>query len=129
MSAPFPSIKPSGRSYKQGAYPTKTYRALSGATVKRSFGNRPTGYQLDLEFKNIDDATVKLILDHYDTTGGGFTRFTVPNELFAGMSDALRGVMQAPTGVKWEYAGAPEVESVFPGRSSVNVTLVGEQDG
>lgn len=127
MSVTFPSIKPSARTYKMGAYPIKVYRALSGATVKRSFGNRPTGYQLDLRFERVSDATVNLILDHYTTTGGGFNRFTVPDALFAGMTDSLRGRIQAPTGVKWEYADAPRLESVFPGLSNVSVSLLGEQ--
>lgn len=126
MTVPFPSIKPSARSFKMGAFPTKVYRALSGATVKRSFGNRATGFQLELRFRNIDDATLNQILDHYNGTSGGFARFTVPDALFTGMSATLRGKIQAPTSIKWEYAEPPSVESVFPGYSDAAVQLIGE---
>lgn len=124
--AQFPGIKPTGRSFKLGAFPTKTYRALSGATFKRSFGNRATGYELGLEYINISDDSTNQLIDHYNVTAAGFTRFTLPNELFAGMNTVLRGQIQAPTLIKWEYAGPPEVSSVFPGRSTVRIQLAGE---
>lgn len=126
MAAQFPSIKPAGRSFKLGAFPTKVYRALSGATVKRSFGNRAFGYELNLEYSNIkDDITVQLV-DHYTNTSGGFERFTLPDALFEGMTTTLKGKVQAPTQIQWEYAGAPEITSVFPGVSSVQIQLIGE---
>jgi hypothetical protein len=126
MTVPFPAIKPSGRSFKLGTFPTKVYRALSGATVKRSFGNRAFGYQMQLEFRNVNDATAGLILKHYNDTAGGFQRFTLPNELFAGMAGALRGYAESPATIRWEYAGPPEVESVQANRSTVGVQLIGE---
>lgn len=126
MAAQFPGIKPAGRSFKLGAFPTKVYRALSGATFKRSFGNRVTSYELSLDYVNISDDATNLLIDHYNGTSGGFERFTLPNELFAGMNTALRGKVQAPTLIQWEYTGAPEISSVFPGRSTVRVQLTGE---
>lgn len=126
MSLPFPDIKPSARSFRMGSYPTKVYRAISGATVKRSFGNRPTGYSLSLQFENITDTQAQLIVKHYIDTAAGFVRFTLPAALFAGMGASLQGYIQAPTGIRWEYEQAPEVESVITGRSSVSVSLVGE---
>lgn len=128
MSEQFPRIKPTTRSFKLGAFPVKVYRALSGATVKRAFGNRATSYQLQLGYDNISDATTSQLLAHYNNSSGGFQRFTLPADLFAGMSDTLRGYIQAPASVKWEYAGPPEVESVYVGRSRVSITLVGEID-
>jgi len=126
--ANFPSIRPTRRSYSPGQFPTKIYRGLSGATVKRIFGNRSFGHSIELEFANITDANVKLILDHYYAQGGNYTRFALPNEIFSGMSDSLRGVVQAPTNIQWEYAQPPQVESVFNGRSTVTVSLIGELD-
>jgi hypothetical protein len=128
MAEQFPSIKPTTRAFKLGTFPVKTYRALSGATVKRAFGNRPTSYELRLGFDNISDATTAQLLAHYNGSSGGFERFTLPADLFAGMTDTLRGYIQSPASIKWEYAGAPEVESVFIGRSRVSLTLVGELD-
>jgi hypothetical protein len=124
----FPSIRPTGRSYTPGQFPTKIYRGLSGATVKRIFGNRSFGHSIELEFTNITDANVRLILDHYYARGGNYTRFALPNEIFSGMSTSLRAVVQAPTNILWEYAQPPQVESVFNGRSTVTVSLIGELD-
>lgn len=128
MADQFPSIKPTSRSFRLGQFPVKSYRALSGATVKRAFGNRASGYQLELGFENIPDNTAALLLSHYNNSSGGFDRFTLPAEVFAGMNSTLTSHIQAPANIKWEYAGPPKVQSVFLGRSSVSVTLSGELD-
>lgn len=126
--AVFPSIRPTGRSYSPGQFPTKTYRGLSGATVKRVFGNRSFGHVINLQFENISDANTKAILDHYYGQFGNYARFTLPDAAFSGTSSALKAVLQAPTNILWEYAEPPQVESVFNGRSTVTVRLVGELD-
>lgn len=126
MSRTFPAIKPTGREFRMGTYPTKTYRSLAGTTVKRSFGSKPHSYELQVEFQNIKDSVVEQILDHYDDTAGGFTRFALPTAIFAGMSDTLRARIQSPNNIRWEYAGPPEVQSVFRGVSSVSITFIGE---
>ena len=128
MSITFPSLKPSQRSFKLGAFPTKIYRSLSGATAKRSYGNKPFGYELQLVFSNIDDDATALILEHYSDTFGGFSRFQLPDSLFSGMSETLRDYAKANATIRWEYAGPPEVESIIGGRSTVQVTFIGEQD-
>ena len=126
--AVFPSIRPTGRSYSPGQFPTKTYRGLSGATVKRVFGNRSFGHGIDLQFENISDVNTKAILDHYYGQFGNHARFTLPDEVFSGTSSELKSVLQAPTNILWEYAEPPQVESVFNGRSTVTVRLIGELD-
>ena len=128
MSRTFPAIKPTSREFTMGTYPTKTYRSLAGTTVKRSYGNKPSGYQFSAGFENIGDTTLEQILDHYDDTSGGFSRFKLPPELFAGMDNALRTRIQSPNGIQWEYAGAPKVQSVFNGLSSVSIDFIGELD-
>jgi hypothetical protein len=128
MAEQFPRIKPTTRAFKLGTFPVKTYRALSGATVKRAFGSRPSGFELQLGFDNIPDATTEQLLAHYNGSSGGFDRFTLPADLFAGMTTTLRGYIQAPTSIRWEYAGPPEVQSVYTGRSRVSITLIGELD-
>ena len=128
MTAQFPGIKPAERSFRLGQYPVKSYRALSGATVKRAFGNRAYGYELQLSFNNISDAVTSQLIDHYNATSGGFERFTLPAELFVGMSSTLAGKIQSPTQIKWEYTNPPEVRSVISGRSTVTINLAGELD-
>ena len=126
MALVFPAIKPTARSFKQGAFPTKVYRALSGATAKRSFGNRAYGFELQLQFENVRDAVAELILKHYSDTSGGFERFTLPTEVLAGMGGGLSGYANPTATIRWEYTGAPDVSSVRDGISSVRVSLVGE---
>jgi hypothetical protein len=126
MSEQFPAIKPTARSFTLGQLPTKIYRAMSGVTTKRSFGNQAYGYQIQLEFTNLNDSSTKQLIDHYTNSSGGFERFTLPDDLFAGMSTALKGTIQAPASIQWEYASPPDVTSAFNNRSSVRITLAGE---
>ena len=124
----FPSIRPTGRSYTPGQFPVKVYRGLSGSTVKRVFGNRSYGHTIDLQFENISDTNTKAILDHYYGQYGSYARFTLPDAVFSGMSSSLKGVLQAPANILWEYAEPPQTETVFNGRSTVTVRLIGELD-
>jgi len=124
--ADFPALKPTARSFQLGQYPIKTYRAMSGAVVRRSFGNKPFGYTLELEFANVPEATVNSICDHYNGQGGGTLGFTVPTEVFAGYSSTLQGKVRTAAGIEWLYAEPPSVKSELRDRSSVTVRLVGE---
>ncbi len=126
--AAFPSIRPTGRSYTPGQFPTKTYRGLSGATVKRVFGNRAFGHSIDLQFENISDVNTKAILDHYYGQFGSYARFTLPDAVFSDMTKTIKSVVQPPSNILGEFAGPPQVESVFNGRSTVTVRLIGELD-
>ena len=124
--ARFPALKPTARSFKPGDYPSKTYRALSGAIVKRGFGNRATGYELQLEFANISDSVLNQILDHYLGQKGTLTSFTLPTSVVTGYSTAVGNAIRVPDGIEWFYASAPEVQSVIKGISTVRVTFNGE---
>ena len=127
MSATFPSsITPSKRDFTLGQYPTKVYRSLAGTTVKRSYGNKPHSYQLTLQYENIGDDRVLEFINHYNTTGGGFSRFALPNKIFSGMSAELRDTIKAPYNICWEYSGPPKVQSVYNGISTVSIDLTGE---
>jgi hypothetical protein len=127
MSVTFPSsITPSKRDFTLGQYPTRVYRALSGNTVKRSFGNKPHSYQLTLQYDNIADDKVLEFINHYNTTSGGFSRFVLPNKIFSGMSAELRDTLKAPYNIRWEYSGPPKVQSVYRGISTVSIDLTGE---
>jgi hypothetical protein len=126
MSIVFPSLRPTAREFTLGTFPTKVYRSLAGTVAKRSFGNKPHSYQLVLTFANVSDETVVQIIDHYNNTSGGFSRFRLPSTIFSGMSEALTAQMQAPYDIRWEYASPPSVESVYTGISIVSVELVGE---
>ena len=137
MASNFPALRPTTRTFTMGDYPSKTYTSLSGVIFKRAFGNRQTGYTLNLIFKNIGDTTellensgtVKRIIDHYNSADGTYDKFTLPNRMFAGIDDDLEELLQAPIDISWRYAAPPQVQSVKAGVSTVTVRLVGELDG
>ena len=117
-----------------GDYPSKTYRSLSGVIFKRAFGNRQTGYTLDLTFRNIGDTselrsrsgTAKQIIDHYNDVDGTFSSFALPARVFEGMDNDFKDLIRSPSNIKWRYVGPPKVQSVKSGVSTVTVNLVGE---
>ena len=123
----FPAIKPTSRSFKPGTYPRKTYRALNGATITRTYGNSPYGAVMELEFDNIVDASVVLIIEHYKAQTASNKRFKLSKDVTAGMSSALVTTANGlDDGLRWEYSSPPDVESVHVGRHRVRVTLNGE---
>jgi hypothetical protein len=124
--ANFPALKPTARSFQLGQYPVKTYRAMSGAVVRRSFGNKAFGYTLDLEFANVPEATVNTIIGHYNGQQGGTLGFAIATAVFAGYTVTLQGKVRNPSGIEWLYAEPPSVSSVIAGISTVTVKLVGE---
>ena len=124
--ANFPALKPSARSFQLGQYPIKTYRAMSGAVVRRSFGNKAFGYTLDLQFENVPEATVNTIIDHYNGQQGGTLGFEIASAVFAGYSANLQNKVRVPPGIEWFYAEPPNVSSVIAGISTITVKLIGE---
>jgi hypothetical protein len=124
--ANFPALKPTARSFQLGQYPVKTYRAMSGAVVRRSFGNKPFGYTLDLQYENVPEATVNTIIDHYNGQQGGTLGFAIDAAVFAGYTVTLQGKVRNPSGIEWLYAEPPNVSSVIAGISTVTVKLIGE---
>jgi hypothetical protein len=124
--ANFPDLVPSARNFQLGQFPVKTYRALSGAVLRRSFGNKAFGHTLDLQFDNVPESTVNAIIDHYTTQAGGTLGFALPSSVFAGYSGTLQGKVATPSGIEWLYAEPPAITSVLKDRSSVTVRLVGE---
>ena len=124
--ANFPALKPSARSFQLGQYTVKTYRAMSGAVVRRSFGNKAFGYTLDLQFENVPEETVNTIIDHYNGQQGGTLGFAIATAVFAGYTVTLQGKVRNPSGIEWLYAEPPSVSSVIKGISTVTVKLIGE---
>lgn len=130
MSIEFPQVKPSGRRMRLGRYPVKTYRSMAGTTVKRSYGNKAYGYELSLTFANRRQGDVRQIVNHYDRVEGGFERFTLPAEVFAGVDTPLRTDLRNPSNILWEYAEPPDIDWArnAVGVATVTVTLIGELD-
>jgi hypothetical protein len=129
--ADFPRIKPTTRSFTMGQYPTKIYRALSGRTIRRSFGSRPFGATLDLTFENVPETVLSAIYSHYHGQKGDSIGFGLPLELLAGLPAAATITAQlrqgSPfSGMVWFYAESPSVENTFRNLSTISVQLVAE---
>jgi len=141
--ARFPSIRPTRRSFTLGEYPTKTYRSLSGKTIRRSFGNRPYGATLDLVFENVKDDVLKQIYDHYHGQRGTVEGFALPDAVWIGLpSGDLRRQLRegepflvlraaglgdgSASTMEWVYMESPQVESVQRNLSTITVRLSAE---
>lgn len=126
MAETFPALVPTARSFKPGEYPIRTYRSQSGVVSKRIYGNKSSNYELKLTFDNVDDEIARTIVDHYNVVAPQLEGFNLPNAVFGGMGSGLQARIQAPSNIKWSYASAPEIRSVFADVSSIDVTLIGE---
>lgn len=125
--ADFPSYAPSSRSFSPGAYPQKSYKSLSGFVTKRTFGDKPFGAKLDLEFSNISDDKAAVILDHYRYQTARNARFRLSAKVLSGLSANLKQLADGSVDdLRWEYESPPQIQSVRPGFSSVRVSLMGE---
>lgn len=121
---PFPSLRPTSRTYESGDFPVRTYKSQSGVEARILYGSRRTGMSMSLSYDNIRDTQAEQFLDHYDETKGTYFTFTLPAVVRTGWSgngDAI----DAPSGNRWRYDGPPSVNSVRPGISSVSVKLIG----
>ena len=132
--AAFPSLRPAQRTISMGQAPIKEYRALNGATVRRSFGNRRFGYVVELTFQNITEASVSLIWDHYHDNQNLQNGFSLPDSIFSGYStnetigrpEGLISRVNRIDYITWFYIEPPSIESVERSRSTVQVRLAGE---
>jgi len=134
---PFPSIKPSSRSFNPGTYPSTNFESLDGTKTHLRYGNKRVNATLTLGFSNITDGQVGLILDNYDDVMSvyDYVKFTEANGSAgiegAGSGYALRkeihndaGLGLTEQGLKWRYSGPPTVTSTFKGRSNVSCSFV-----
>ena len=121
----YPTLTPSSRAFEAGDYPVKTYKAQSGAEIRILYGSKRTGMTLDLSYDNIPDTQADDFVAHFDETLGTFNTFALPNAVITGWSGTASAIDSSSTGNQWRYAQAPQVTNIRPGRSSVQVKLVG----
>ena len=145
---PFPKLTPSGRSYKPGEVPMSDFVSLDGTKTYLRYGNKRTDAQLSLSFANLNDEEAGWILDHYRivtqnwNTADEKTRWvTFSNDGMLKGVKGLTAVAKEPgyssdlrshissgsvddDSLKWRYAAAPTVTSVFPGISNVSCSFV-----
>lgn len=119
----FPDLRPAAREFTPGDWPSKRFNSQSGSEIRVLYGSRRINAKLSLTFENITDANAQAFLVDYTAQYGTFKTFTLPASVFAGWT-ADRTSINAPVGTAWRYDSEPKVQSVFPGRSTVQVTLV-----
>jgi hypothetical protein len=128
--AAFPSLTPTSRRFTPGVYPVKVYRTLSGIAARRTFGDLPYGAKLDLEYRNVPDATVNTLLDHYHSQTSINKRFKLSSNVTAGMSTDVAAEVNSTAAdrgnLRYQYEQPPQVESVRRGIYNVSISLLGE---
>ena len=134
---PFPTVKPTSRSYNPGTYPSTTFKSLDGTKTHLRFGNKLVNATLTLGFSNITDADAFLILENYrlvnsvwdyvtfnsesGLAGVGGTGHTMPDGSLGNLAAYMD---EAPSGLKWRYSAPPSVTSSFKGKSNVSCSFV-----
>lgn len=125
MSVSFPALEPTRRTFTPGQYPTKKFDSISGASTTRLYGSRAFDAQLNMDFVTSDADTISLLNSWHASKGGAYT-MTLPNSVFSGATADLTA--EIPSYLNWRWAEMPSVESLFPGRSRVQVRLVATLD-
>jgi len=135
---PFPTVKPTSRSYNPGTYPSTTFESLDGTKTHLRFGNKRVNATLQLSFANIPDAEAALILENYEDVNSSWDYVTfTSSDGVSGVSNSkeVNGqtnpasslqslVKEGGSSLKWRYSGPPSVTSTFNGRSNVSCSFV-----
>jgi hypothetical protein len=120
----FPSLAPTVRTFDAGEYPVKNFRSQSGAEIRILYGSQRTGMKLELSYENISDGQAQSFIEHYDEMNGTYGTFTLPSITKTGWTGSS-GTIDVTTGNAWRYESAPQITSVQPGISTVQVQLIG----
>ncbi len=116
---------PTRRTFVPGKFATKRFNSISGSGTTRLYGSKAFDAQLQMTFV-LSDADTCAFLKCWDAAYGDYDTITLPSEFLAGASSALDcGV---PDYLNWRWADAPSVESLFPGRSRVQVNFTATLD-
>ena len=122
---PLETCGPTQRSFSPGKFATKRFTSISGSGTTRLYGSKAFDAKLQMTFV-LSDADTCAFLKCWDNAYGDYDTIALPNEFFAGASSALDcGI---PSYLNWRWAEAPSVESLFPGRSRVQVNLTATLD-
>lgn len=119
--ADFPSLAPTARTWTPGAPPLSRFNALNGKEVRVLHGTVFINTSLGLSFENLTETDATLITDHYELARGFYELFSLPSEVYAGLSTYTNIL---PPTTNWRYAAAPAVTYPAPGIVSVSVELV-----
>ena len=116
---------PTTRNFTPGKYATKRFTSISGAGTTRLYGSKAFDASLRMTFL-LDDADTCTIMKCWHDARGTYDTLLLPAEFKAGSSAVLD--CSIPYYLGWRWAEAPSVESIFPGRSRVQLTLIATLD-
>ena len=122
---PLDTCGPTRRSFRPGKFPTKRTTSISGAGTTRIYGSKATEAQLQMTFM-VNDGDLNTILKCWDDALGEYYILELPAVFFEGAGSLLDAGV--PEYLNWRWADAPSVESLFPGRSRVQVNFTATLD-
>ena len=120
---PFPELVPTSRSYDPGDFANKKYSAQDGAEFRILYGDKRVGMTLKLSYRNITDQQAQLFVDHFHEMKGTFEQFDIGTAVRGGWAGSSLTFRVVGLGSQWRYDSPPQLESVYPGVSSVSVSL------
>ena len=127
MTIAFPALTPSSRQITLGQYAVQRFVSIAGTGASRIYGSQPFNSSLELEFANVSDADVILIIHAYEAARGAYEVLSLPLTIWEGVEAEMQVLLQRD--YVWRFAEQPSINSVAPNTSSVSVRLDGQRDG
>lgn len=131
MAIPYPALCPSSRSFTLPDYPNSPGEWHGGsAAYPRGWSDTPVNCRLDIGYQNIADVSAAEFMEAWEDSLSGSLELLLPTNIIDGIeSIELQDRILNPTGLSWRFAQAPSITNVFPGISSVQVSLEAEAPG
>lgn len=105
MSAPFPELEPSKRSYDFGEFAMSATQGYGGGGVRFLHGgDEPLGHNVALDYDDISAEELALIRAHYRGQASAHVSFLLPDIIWRG--HPVGGIL--PVDGRWKYAGSLE---------------------
>ena len=124
MTTDFPDVCPQSRQFTAGKYAVKKFNSISGASTTRLYGSQPFDAQLQLRYF-LGDTEMAQFLTSWHTSKGGAGIVNLGPGIYGGIDPTLAGQIKS---YSWRWESPPQVESVLPGRSRIQVSLIGTLD-
>lgn len=127
MPVPFPSLRPTERSYRPPSFAVTSTRSQSGVVSKRLWGSLPGNAELSLGFRVISTDSAAALVEAWNATKSGIDFLILPDSVLSGVGPRLSQVILPSSGtLRWTFAEAPDIGFVGPVWSSAQIRLVGE---
>lgn len=128
---PFPAVEPTSFAFVMPRHPVTSAVSESGVQDQRLWGTVAVDGALELEFRNIPTEVATSILQTFHESYSGTLPLSLPNILFAGVTEADRAFIISVTtgaGLQWfwpvgQNAPSPRASLVFKNRCTLPVRL------